>query len=91
MPNSGQEVYLWPGRQGNSFGAVRPHGSFGFLLVAIRKREPGNTTTKPFEAHSAKRKAIWAKKLQEREIRRLPCAAAISLNQYLDWWLADQF
>ena len=30
MPDSGQEVFLWPGNQGNSFRAVRAHGSFPF-------------------------------------------------------------
>ena len=37
MPVSGQEVFLWPGKQGNSFRAVGAHGSFVFRLVAIRK------------------------------------------------------
>ena len=46
MPVSGQEVFLWPAKQGNLFRA-----------------------------------------LQEREIGRLPRAAATSLNQYLDQWL----
>ena len=34
MPVSGQEVFLWPGKQGNSFRAVRAHGSFAFRLGA---------------------------------------------------------
>jgi hypothetical protein len=45
-----------------------------------------NTTTKPFETHP-RSADLPSGKLQERKSGRLPRAAAISLNQYLDQWL----
>jgi len=71
VPNSGLEVYLWPGKQG-SFRAARAHGWFAFCSFRGSFREA---------------QTQQSGKLQEREIGRLHCAAAIGLNQYLDQWL----
>ena len=87
MPVSGPEVFLWPGKQGNSFRAVRARGSFAFPLAAIRKAGTRKYHNKTVRGSFREAQTYLSGKLQEREIGRLPRAAAITLNQYLDQWL----
>jgi integrase len=63
------------------------------LLVRVslgRDPEPGTRKYYNRTVHGSFRKAqtYLNAKLQERDIGRLPCAAAIKLDNYLDQWLA---
>jgi hypothetical protein len=72
-------------------GQLNPRGSRTWLVRVSLGRDPDtgleNTTTNLFEAHFREAPTHLSRKLQEREIGRLPRAAAMSLNQYLDQWL----
>ena len=80
-------MFLWLGKQGNSFHADRTRGSFAFPSAATRKAGTRKYHNKTIRGSFREAQTYLSGKLQEREIGRLPRAAAISLNQYLDQWL----
>lgn len=83
MPVSGQEVFL-------AGQLISRCPRTGLVRISLGRdpetgiREYHNNTVR---GSFREAQTYLSRKLQEREIGRLPRAAAISLNQYLDQWL----
>jgi hypothetical protein len=86
VPNSGQEVFLWPGKLGSLLRA----GQSTWLVRVYLGRDPltgtrtyhNQTIHGPF--HEAQR--FLNLTLQQRDNGRVTRAAVLSLNQLLDQW-----
>ena len=82
-PVFGQEVYYGPKSSRNSFHADHARSRFSWPRPGNRRKYPNKTIRGSFR----EAQTYLNGKLQERNIGRLPRAAAINLNQHLDQWL----